>query len=311
MELSKKSERMVIIVKKTALFLLLVIAGVFIVSFGLGGGISAQEYPPGLSYAAVLNGVNMIPKDGRIIMNHIQGVFIPVDSKGYISLCTEDGTEKFRYDFRVTRLKEPYALLEIGGIYHITETGKYKMDFYLEDKKFYTFPFEVTKLTSSDPFDGGPLYFLEGDWSRWAYLYYADANPERPLVWKIWLRNKGMEINKDAVIKIELAKEGSAPIAVSRKSTSHRLRQQWTRIEFDFVRPVEGVSDGEMIRAKDLLKTDGNYTVKMTINNDLYGIWKFSVSGGKIQTAGRTVRGKADPLTFIEGGRDAFWLEKQ
>ena len=27
--------------------------------------------------------------------------------------------------------------------------------------------------------------------------------------------------------------------------------------------------------------------------------------------AGRTVRGVADALTFVEGGRDAFWYKKQ
>ena len=33
----------------------------------------------------------------------------------------------------------------------------------------------------------------------------------------------------------------------------------------------------------------------------------FAVKGGKLNYTGRTLREKADPLTFIEGGRDAWW----
>jgi hypothetical protein len=49
----------------------------------------------------------------------------------------------------------------------------------------------------------------------------------------------------------------------------------------------------------------------MTIDGNVYGVWKFKVSGGKLNYTGNTVRGQADPLTFVEGGKDAWWYMKQ
>ena len=45
----------------------------------------------------------------------------------------------------------------------------------------------------------------------------------------------------------------------------------------------------------------------MVVNDETYGLWRFTVQGGKLTPAGRAVRGEADPLTFVEGGKDAFW----
>ena len=45
----------------------------------------------------------------------------------------------------------------------------------------------------------------------------------------------------------------------------------------------------------------------MTIDGQPYGTWTFAVAGGKLQYAGRTVGSSADPLTFVEDGRDTFW----
>ena len=73
--------------------------------------------------------------------------------------------------------------------------------------------------------------------------------------------------------------------------------------------PEEGATAawGEYFKAKDLLAKDGDYTLTVKVNETLYGTWKFAVAGGKFQYKGRTVRAEADPLRFIEGGRDAWW----
>ena len=54
----------------------------------------------------------------------------------------------------------------------------------------------------------------------------------------------------------------------------------------------------------------GNYTLTMKLDSNVYGVWKFKVIGGQLNYTGRTERGKADPLTFVEGGRDAWWYER-
>ena len=49
---------------------------------------------------------------------------------------------------------------------------------------------------------------------------------------------------------------------------------------------------------------------EVKIDDKEYGVWKFKVEGGKLNYTGRTVRGKADPMTFVEGGKDAWWYGK-
>jgi hypothetical protein len=90
---------------------------------------------------------------------------------------------------------------------------------------------------------------------------------------------------------------------------THTLKPEWVRYEFDMVFP-EGVANyGEYFKARDLVNKDGDYVLKMYIGDEIYGQWHFSVEGGKLKPVGRTVRG-SDPLTFIEGGKDAFWYER-
>ena len=75
--------------------------------------------------------------------------------------------------------------------------------------------------------------------------------------------------------------------------------------------PPKGTSGGAYFKAKNLMATDGDYTLTMKIANKPYGVWKFAVKDHKLNYTGRTLRGKADPITFIEGGRDAWWYGKQ
>ena len=49
----------------------------------------------------------------------------------------------------------------------------------------------------------------------------------------------------------------------------------------------------------------------MKINDKPYGAWKFAVKDNKLKYTDRTQRETADPLTFIEGGRDAWWYAMQ
>jgi hypothetical protein len=82
------------------------------------------------------------------------------------------------------------------------------------------------------------------------------------------------------------------------------------RYEFDMIFPMEGTSGGAYFKAKDLVGTDGSYILTLQIDGELYGTWNFKISGGVFVLAGRALRASADPLTFVEGGRDAFWYGK-
>ncbi|MCD4786419.1 MAG: hypothetical protein K8T10_21550 [Candidatus Eremiobacteraeota bacterium] len=289
-------------------------------------GARSGTYPPGISYSSMLNGIKYFPRNGGFRLYHIQATFLPgPDTKGWVILSKKDGEKLYRYDFKVELLKAPYYLMDFykaedlkagkkiaSHNIKLTEPGKYTLDFHLDSGKFYTFDFSTSKLKSSDPFAGGDALFLDGPWSDWGYLYYRQASSDRNLVWKVWLRNKGIKKSQSAKVKLEIVrnKDGKR-IATNRPRTTYTLQQTWNRFSFDLIHPMKGTGGGAIFKAKELLAKEGAYTLKMAVNGKHYGKWTFNVKGGKLQYAGRADRSKANPVTFIEGGRDAWWYKKK
>jgi hypothetical protein len=284
-----------------------------------------REYPPGLSFSSVLNGCHFLAKNGKFTLNHIQATFLPDDcQEGWTVLRTADGKELYQFDWKPERLSTPYSLLNVhqttdlqsgetlpAGI-PLGTPGDYVLDFYLPTEHFYTLPFAVIKLGSGEAFGPGECYSLNGDWQNWGYLYYREAKPDQSLQWKVWLRNEGCE-EESVKVRVEITRDADGDlVCTSRENTTYSVQPQWTRMEFDMVFP-EGkeVPHGTYFKAQDLLGTDSAYTLTMKLNDQPYGTWHFAVEDGKLQYADRTLRGTADPLTFIEGGRDAWWYGKK
>jgi len=309
--------------RKTGLFVIILFIVVLLGMFCKG--VEAGTYPPGISYSSMLNGIKLFPDNGKFRLYHIQATFLPgPDTKGTGILSKKGGEKLFKYEFKVEALKAPYYLMDFYKAedlkagkkipphrIKLTEPGEYTLDLYLDSRKFYTFDFTVSKLKSSDPFAGKDALFLDGPWEKWGYLYYYQAEPNRNLIWKIWLRNKSIKKSKTVKVKLEIIrnKDGKV-IATNRPHTTYTLKQTWNRFAFDLIHPMKGTSGGAVFKAKELLAKDGAYTLKMAIDGKHYGTWSFNVKGGKLQYAGRADRKTAKPFSFIEGGRDAWWYEK-
>ncbi|HUU84900.1 MAG TPA: hypothetical protein VM243_15480 [Phycisphaerae bacterium] len=286
---------------------------------------AGRKYAPGLSYSSVLNGLQMLAKNGGFSLHHIQATFLPEDYKeGFSVLRTADGKEIYRFDWKPQILEKPYALLDNTkttdlatgetppGAVPLTTPGDYVLDFYLPTEHFYSFPFSVVKIAGDDPFGPGECYTLDGDWRDWGYLYYSEARPDQSLQWKAWLRNDGCE-EKPLEIRIEITRDQDGElVCTSRENTTYKVQPKWIRFEFDMVFPKgKEVPHGTYFKAQDLLETDGAYTLNMKLDGQPYGTWRFAVQGGKFNYTGRTLRGETDPLTFIEGGRDAWWYARE
>ena len=133
------------------------------------------EYPPGLSFSTVLNGVLLLQNKGQFRLHHIQGTFLPDGATGWAILSKPDGTDVCLMDFKSEKLQSPYFLLDFWrytdmrtgeeltqGWLDLKETGDYVLDFYLPDEHFFTFPFSVSKAGSDDPFGGGRCLLPRG-----------------------------------------------------------------------------------------------------------------------------------------------------
>ncbi|NLX12574.1 MAG: hypothetical protein GXY44_02835 [Phycisphaerales bacterium] len=236
-----------------------------------------RKFAPGLSFSTVLNGVKMQPKTGDFRLHHIQATFLPENCEGgFIVLRTAEHKELCQWDWTPDNFatKKPYTLLSInkttdlrtgesisGGSISLTEPGQYVLDFYLPDELFYTFPFSVEKIAGDDPFSGGDAYVLNGDWEKCGYLFYSEANAERSLAWKIWIRHKAIE-KLQAKVQIEIKRDADgALVCTNRPDTNYTFTNEWVRYEFDMIFPPQETSAGAYFKAKDLLATDGDYTL--------------------------------------------------
>ncbi len=295
------------------------------------------DNPPGLMHSTLLNGVKLHHDKGTFYLDHIQAVFLPPaqsktiypynptdGGKLWAILSDSSGAKIARFDFYAELLKAPYWLL---NSYNLTDLrtnekvankrlnlkpGNYVLDFFLKSGRFYTFPFTVSVIASGDAFRPGDFSFLDGAWNDWAYLYYREADPGQSLHWKVWLRNKEHKDSKSVKPRVEIKRDSDGKlICTSRPNRTITLKPWWNRFDFDMIFPMKGTSGGAYFKAKDLLATDGSYTLKVSLGDQLYGTWKFQVAGGKLNYTGRTVRGEADPLTFVEGGRDAWWYARE
>lgn len=81
-----------------------------------------------------------------------------------------------------------------------------------------------------------------------------------------------------------------------------------------FWRPAGG-DKNSYLKAADLLREDGKYSVRLTIDGKLYGEYPFTVKGGRIEFQGKQVREKTDPMDYIvdymSGGKYSSWWIKQ
>ncbi|MFZ1702531.1 MAG: hypothetical protein WBO10_07020 [Pyrinomonadaceae bacterium] len=285
-----------------------------------------QQYPPGIMFATLLNSVKVNSRDGWLRLgNQMQNVFMPDGSTGKVVLSKADGSQICYWEWGLDGfgLKPPYKLFGFkqpakpGGSrlemadQKLTQPGKYVLDFYRGENKFYTFPFSIKTLSPDNAFDGNAIYLVDGAWNDWGYLFYSEADPEQNLVWKVWLRETEFT-KKDHKVRIEVTRDKDKKlICQNRENTTNRFQHDWVRYDFDLVNPPVKTSGGAYFKAKDMLAVDGAYTLRMTMDGKPHGVWKFSVAGGKLNYTGKTVRGTADTMTFVEGGKDAWWYLRQ
>ena len=282
------------------------------------------QYQPSVMYASLLTNISLIEKTGKFDLgNQIQVVFVKENQKGTIVVRKADGTALYRQEWHAETIREPYYLVsqqtpvnsQTGETaYEMKlDPGEYALDFLLEDTKFYTFPFSVKKNAPSDPFAGGPYYTLEGDWQDWAYLFNVDANPDQNLDFKVFLRHTDPnKREKEFKVDVRIVRDKDKKLMCGGPGglTTFTLNHTWIRYAIMMSHPEGKAKYGEYFKARDLLAVDGDYTITMDMNGSVAGVWKLSVKNGAFAYAGRTVRGVADPLTFIEGGKDAWWYKR-
>lgn len=297
----------------------------------------AQNAPadcrPGISFGSLIGSVRIGYADGRLNVDKLYAVCLPMPAKesgsnypydpdggGKLSMAVKnaDGKTINTYVWRAERFTNLWEMSQykvVGGYEAVKPlgAGAFVLEFAVEDKPFYKFPFSVTTIKSDDPYQPpGNRYFIEGAWNEYGNLFYQRNDPQSSLSFTTWVQDKtGKEGKRSVPYELKLLRSKDNKVLAEDTATL-RLEPRWLKAEF-LLRPANG--DGNSyFKAGELLREDGAYRVRLTIEGKLYGEYAFTVSGGRIQLQGRQVRETTDPMLFIVdyvyGGKYTSWWIK-
>jgi hypothetical protein len=272
--------------------------------------------------------------DGRLTMEQLYAVCLPTPEKPAESvyLYNPDGGGKLStvvkradgtvlntyvwYGEKISNLWELSRYKVLGGYEAIKplSAGDYVLEFAIEDKPFYRFPFSISEINSDDPYaPAGKRYFMDGPWNDYGNIFYQRNDPQSLLSFTTWVRDKSGHENKRSVpyeLKLARGKDGKV---LAEDVATMRLVPRWNKIEF-LLRPIEG-DKNSYFKAGDVLREDGPYNLRFALDGKPYGTYSFTVNDGRIQLQGRQVREKADPMTwivdYVYGGKYTSWWIKR
>jgi hypothetical protein len=305
---------------------------------------AAQQQPapanncvaPGVSFARLFSAVQIGYTDGRLSIGTLyatclptparpsQSVF-PYDPDGGGKLTTNvrraDGTLLNTYVWyarSVGGLWEMERFKVVGGYEAVKplRAGSYFLEFAAEDKPFYRFPFSVVEVKSDDPYQpAGTRYLLEGPWNDYGNIYYQRNDPASSLSFTTWVQDRaGNDKGRRGVpYEMKLVRERDGKVIAADVATL-RMEPRW--LKFDaLLKPAEG-DPNSYFKAGELLREDGDYSFRFTLDGKPYGKYPFTVKGGRIQLQGRQVRERTDPLDYISesisGGRyTSWWIRRE
>ncbi|HEX8071219.1 MAG TPA: hypothetical protein VF546_14785 [Pyrinomonadaceae bacterium] len=290
---------------------------------------------PGISYWSLMGAVGVGYADGRLRLDKLYAVCLPAPARqsetNYAYNPDDGGTlatvvkrangpalnTYVWYGENIAGLWELSHYKVVGGAETIKPLapGAYELEFQLEGKPFYRFPFNVVSVPSDDPYQpAGPRYFVEGPWNEYGNIFYQRNDPESSLRFTTWVQDKAGHAGRRSVpyqAQVVRARDGKV---LATDDGTLRLEPRWLQLDLSF--RTAGGDPNAYTKAGELLREDGTYTVRLNIDGQPYGAYPFTVQGGKIQLQDRQVRERTDPqlfiLDYLYGGRyTSWWIKRQ
>jgi hypothetical protein len=295
-----------------------------------------QQAPctPGVSFWSLLGSVGVGYVDGRLNIDKLYAVCLPAPAKQSTSpyeydpdvggklttiIKSADGKVLNTYGWygeSISGLWELSRYKVLGGYQSVKPltAGNYVLEFAADDKPFYRFPFSVVEGKNEDPYQpAGTRYFIEGSWNEYGNIFFQRNDPESALKFTTWVQDKtGKEKTTLTPYQLKLVnlKDGSV---LGEDSGSFRLEPRWQKADL-LLHPANG-DKNSYLKAADLLRADGRYTFRLTVDGKPYGSYPFEVKGGRIQFQGKQIREQTDPaimiVDYLSGGRYSSWWIKR
>lgn len=281
----------------------------------------SSPYPPSPVFESLLNRLKVRPNGDLIFDGFLRFAFLPLHEEGK-SEKVSYGNHPSQHSLTMKIRKSTGEVLE--NDYHfkaypesgsevfwttqhtplakVNGEGDYTIEFYIDDKLFYKYPFKVKKEASSDPYSPQATYYSEGAWND--YGFFTLEGTDRSVSWNLFL-NKSHTVGDDNAVKVkvQILKAGKVIAENDENLDLTRVANySWVPRKYVLAKP------GRLpFSIKDM--SDGQYEAIVTINGKKQ-IHPFAVKGGEFQPSGRQDR-STDPTRLIEGGGTSwFYIRK-
>lgn len=189
--------------------------------------------------------------------------------------------------------------------------GKYSLKFMIDGQPFWGMSFEVTSDSGANAYEKGHSY-LEGPWEEWAYIYVPNGNLSQTPSFNLFIRDRDARPGSWAKknVEIEVIRDGERVaqhgIDASTDVPTSELyaKPWWIAHELSLRNPDNNgsVTAGQILEA-------GDYLINVRINGEHYASYRYRADGA-LPATGRGDRNTADPMSFLEGATDRFYLQK-
>jgi hypothetical protein len=297
--------------------------------------VSQTPCTPGISFWSLLDSVEVGYVDGRLNIGKLYAVCLPAPAKqssssyeydpdagGKLTTVIKSADGKVLgtyvwYGHNISSLWELSSYKVLGGYQSLKPlaVGNYSLEFAVNDEPFYRFPFSLAEGRNDDPYQpAGARYFIDGPWNEYGNIFYQRNDPESVLKFTTWLQGKSDKDGRPMTsyeLKLVNSKTGNL---VAEDSGSFLLKPSWQKADL-LLHPAGG-DKNSYLKAGELLRTDGRYAFRLTVDGKPYGVYPFEVKQGRIQFQGKQIREKTDPMImivdYLSGGRySSGWIKRE
>ena len=317
-------------------FIIITCLSVFVTVFCTFGSAQTSPQPcvPGVTFFSLLESVDIGYVDGRLNIGRLYAVCLPAPAKKSTStyeydpdvggklttvIKSADGRVLNTYVWYgeiITSLWELSNYKVLGGYQSVKPlaAGNYLLEFAADDKPFYRFPFSVVQGKNEDPYQpAGPRYYIQGAWNDYGNIFYQRNDPESPLRFTTWVQHmRGVDDKASVPYDLKLINLKNDGL-MAQDSGTLLLQPRWLKADL-LLRPADA-SKGSYLKAGEVLREDGRYAFRLTLDGKRYGDYVFDVKGGRIQFQGKQVPGKTEPMDqivdYLSGGRyNSWWIKR-
>ncbi|KAA9134111.1 hypothetical protein F3N42_00755 [Marinihelvus fidelis] len=189
--------------------------------------------------------------------------------------------------------------------------GGYTLTWSIDGAPFWSLPFVVEGAAAASAYDQPNLY-LEGPWNDWAYIYVPNGNLSQAPTFNLFIRDRdaspGLWTDLHVTVGVERDGELIGQYNMEPGAATHATIQAkpwWVAQELALRR-----ADGSGFLPASEIVAPGKYEVTVTIDGEEYASYRYTADGA-IPFTGRQDRESADPMNYLEGAQDRFYLERR